>query len=75
MLELGGKGVVGKRRTLWIRVIVSQQYDVAKIINEKGCVQAGEEWMERNLLIVAGIAVATAFLQVCTYHSYQWSIH
>jgi hypothetical protein len=44
---------------------VSQQYDVAKIINEKGCVQAGEEWMERNLLIVAGFAVATAFLQVC----------
>lgn len=38
---------------------------MAKIINEKGCVQAGEEWMERNLLIVAGFAVATAFLQVC----------
>ncbi|XP_068081467.1 tetraspanin-5 isoform X1 [Anabrus simplex] len=39
-------------------------YDVAKIINEKGCVQAGEEWMERNLLIVAIVAVATAFLQI-----------
>ena len=46
---------------------VSQQYDVAKIINEKGCVQAGEEWMERNLLIIAGVAVATAFLQVCKH--------
>ncbi|PSN31012.1 Tetraspanin-17 [Blattella germanica] len=42
----------------------SKQYDVAKIINEKGCVQAGEEWMERNLLIIAGVAVATAFLQI-----------
>lgn len=38
---------------------------MTKIVNEKGCVQAGEEWMERNLLIVAGFAVATAFLQVC----------
>lgn len=39
-------------------------YDVSKIINEKGCVQAGEEWIERNLLIVAIVAVATAFLQI-----------
>nr|CAD7440967.1 unnamed protein product [Timema bartmani] len=43
---------------------IREQFDPAKIINEKGCVQAGEEWMERNLLIVAGIAVATAFLQI-----------
>ena len=62
-------------------ISVFQNYDVGKIINEKGCVQAGEEWIEHNLLIVAGIAVATAFLQVtffffsspyksCCYHSF-----
>lgn len=49
--------VITKERTL-------QNFDVGKIINEKGCVQAGEEWMEHNLLIIAGIAVTTAFLQV-----------
>jgi len=37
---------------------------VHKIINEKGCLVAGEEWLERNLLVVAGIAVGIAFLQV-----------
>jgi len=37
---------------------------VAKIINDKGCLPAGEEWLERNLLVVAGVAVGVAFLQV-----------
>lgn len=41
-----------------------QNYDVAKIINDKGCLPAGEEWLERNLLVVAGVAVGIAFLQV-----------
>jgi hypothetical protein len=40
---------------------------VAKIINDKGCLPAGEEWLERNLLIVAGVAVGVAFLQVFFY--------
>ena len=35
-----------------------------KLINEKGCLAAGEEWLEGNLLVVAGIAVGIAFLQV-----------
>lgn len=39
-------------------------FDVAKVINEKGCVQAGEEWMERNLLAIASSAVCTAFAQI-----------
>ena len=26
--------------------------------------QAGEEWLEKNLLVVAGVAVGVAFLQV-----------
>ncbi|XP_026278310.1 tetraspanin-5 isoform X2 [Frankliniella occidentalis] len=39
-------------------------YDVGKIIYEKGCIQAGEEWVERNLLILACAAVVVAFVQV-----------
>lgn len=34
------------------------------MINEKGCIQAGEEWMERNLLAIASGVVGTAFAQV-----------
>ena len=41
-----------------------QGEDVHKIINEVGCLSAGEEWLERNLLLVAGVAVGVAFLQV-----------
>ena len=44
--------------------VCSQVGDPLKIINEKGCLSAGEEWLERNLLVVAGIAVGIAFLQV-----------
>ena len=47
-----------------LHVCVSQVGDPHKIINEKGCLSAGEEWLERNLLVVAGIAVGIAFLQV-----------
>ena len=35
-------------------------------MNEKGCLAAGEEWLEHNLLTVAGIAVGIPFLQVRT---------
>lgn len=41
-----------------------KNYEIAKIIYEKGCVQAGEEWMERNLIIIATIAIITIFFQV-----------
>ncbi|KAL2744906.1 tetraspanin-5 isoform X1 [Vespula maculifrons] len=41
-----------------------QNFEVAKVIYEKGCVQAGEEWMERNLLPIASGAVVTAFAQI-----------
>ena len=37
---------------------------MSKTINERGCIEAGEEWLERNLLVVAGVAVSIAFLQV-----------
>ena len=42
-----------------------QTGDKSSIINEKGCLSAGEEWLENNLLVVAGVAVGIAFLQVC----------
>lgn len=32
---------------------------------------AGEEWLEKNLLVVAGVAVGIAFLQVCYYTNYS----
>ena len=42
----------------------AQHGDLTSIINEKGCLLAGEEWLEKNLLVVAGVAVGIAFLQV-----------
>ncbi|XP_051171337.1 tetraspanin-5 isoform X1 [Leptopilina boulardi] len=39
-------------------------FDVGKVIYEKGCVQAGEEWMERNLLAIATGVVGMAFIQI-----------
>ena len=36
------------------------------MIYDKGCLRAGEEWVERNLIPVAGVAVAMAVLQVLT---------
>ena len=45
-------------------MFIFQNFDVGKVINEKGCIQAGEEWMERHLLAIASGAVGTAFSQV-----------
>jgi len=42
----------------------SYKGDLSKAINEAGCIEAGEEWLERNLLVVAGVAVGIAFLQI-----------
>lgn len=47
--------------------IYIQRGDLSSIINEKGCLLAGEEWLEKNLLVVAGVAVGIAFLQVCIF--------
>lgn len=35
-------------------------------IFERGCLRAGEEWVETNLVPVAGVAVGVAVLQVIT---------
>ncbi|XP_078047013.1 tetraspanin 26A isoform X1 [Augochlora pura] len=42
----------------------SYNFEVAKVIYEKGCIEAGEEWVERNLLAIATGAVGTAFAQI-----------
>ncbi|XP_033324507.1 tetraspanin 26A isoform X5 [Megalopta genalis] len=45
-------------------------YDVRKsgynleVIYEKGCIEAGEEWVERNLLAIATGAIGTTFAQI-----------
>ena len=47
-----------------LHVLFCLKVGLDKIVNDKGCLQAGEEWLEHNLLTVAGIAVGIAFLQV-----------
>ncbi|XP_046803852.1 tetraspanin-12-like [Lucilia cuprina] len=42
----------------------SLSFEISKIIYEKGCVQAGEEWMERNLIIISTSAIITIFFQI-----------
>ena len=41
-----------------------QQGDYAQVIFDRGCLRSGEEWVEKNLIPVAGVAVALAVLQV-----------
>ena len=41
-----------------------QKEDYTRVIYDKGCLRAGEEWVERNLIPVAGVAVAISVLQV-----------
>lgn len=41
-----------------------KSFEIAKIIYDKGCVQAGEEWMERNLILISTSAIIAIFFQV-----------
>lgn len=41
-----------------------QNQEISRTINEKGCVQAGEEWIERNLITISSFVIFLAFLQV-----------
>merc|ERR1711953_1345494 len=38
--------------------------DFSGKINDKGCLPAGEKWLEQNLISIAGVAVGIAFLQI-----------
>ena len=44
--------------------MAAQPGDYASVIYDRGCLRAGEEWVERNLVPVAGVTVALAVLQV-----------
>ncbi|XP_011189327.1 tetraspanin-5 isoform X1 [Zeugodacus cucurbitae] len=39
-------------------------YEISKIIYEKGCVQAGEEWIEHNLIIISTSVIILIFIQI-----------
>ena len=41
-----------------------QPGDLTTVIYDRGCLRSGEEWVERNLVPVAAVAVALAVLQV-----------
>ena len=45
-----------------------QKGDFSGKINDKGCLPAGEKWLEQNLISIAGVAVGIAFLQVGPFH-------
>ena len=47
--------------------MLCQRGDLTSIINEKGCLMAGEEWLGDHVIVVAGVAVGIAFLQVCDF--------
>lgn len=48
------------------RLILSSQPGERNIF-ERGCLRAGEEWVEANLVPVAGVAVGVAVLQVIDF--------
>ena len=41
---------------------------MSDIINNRGCLEAGEAWLSSNLYAVAGTAVGIAFLQVSLFY-------
>ena len=53
-------------RNFFVPLITFMQLgDIQTVIFDRGCLRSGEEWVERNLVPVAGVAVALAVLQVC----------
>ena len=44
-----------------------QPGDYTQVIYDRGCLRSGEEWVERNLVPVAAVAVALAVLQARTF--------
>ena len=43
-----------------------QPGDLTQVIYDRGCLRSGEDWVRRNLVPVAAVAVALAVLQVYT---------
>ena len=45
------------------KIMRMQPGDYTQVIYDRGCLRSGEEWVERNLVPVAAVAVALAVLQ------------
>jgi hypothetical protein len=45
------------------KIMQMQPGDYTQVIYDRGCLRSGEEWVERNLVPVAAVAVALAVLQ------------
>lgn len=80
ILNIGGGGAVplfSRKKTIVSEngcVVCHQNFDVSKIINEKGCLQAGEEWIERNVLNISSMGLFITFWQVkqaASSHNYM----
>ena len=52
---------------LWWMLPMIQPGDRGIVLYERGCLRAGEEWVEVNLIPVAGVAVGVAILQVSKF--------
>lgn len=55
----------------WGRVLCCRKQGTekrARTIHEIGCVQAGEDWMERNLILLASFAILLSFMEVPYYY-------
>lgn len=50
-------------------LLLYQTGDKSTVIYEKGCLRAGEEWIEANLVPVAGVSVGVAVLQVAQFNT------
>ncbi|XP_076363961.1 tetraspanin-12-like [Tachypleus tridentatus] len=37
---------------------------MSNLIYQKGCLTAGQEWLERNLLLISGVALIFSFIQI-----------
>lgn len=54
---------------LFLCLLSLQNFDVSKIINEQGCLEAAEDWIEKNMLSIASYTFILLFFQVslCFY--------
>lgn len=44
--------------------LCAQNYDVSKIINERGCLEAIEDWIEKNMISIASCTFIILFFEV-----------
>ena len=59
----GGQHIRKKTKFFSPKIMQMQPGDYTQVIYDRGCLRSGEEWVERNLVPVAAVAVALAVLQ------------